>query len=87
MAFGSWEVGIGVFMFNAGLPAGGSHIVTKDLGTAGVWTTTAPAVVAAPEFDAGSTVGAIVLLLGSLAVMDGRRTRPMKDLLRRPSLQ
>ena len=81
MAFGSWEVGIGAFMYNSGLPAGGSHIVTKDVGTDGLWTTTAPLVVAAPEIDAGSAAGAIVLLLGSLAVMSGRRTRPMRDLL------
>jgi hypothetical protein len=78
LAFGDWQICQGcIFSGQAGKPAGGGHVVQNDMGTDGLWTTTAPTVVAAPEIDAGSAVGALVLLLGSLAVMGGRRTRAM----------
>jgi hypothetical protein len=73
LAYGNWEIGQGIFSVTSGLPGGvGSKV--QDYGTNGVWSLTAPPGVSAPEIDATSAVGSLMLLLGSLAVMRGRRT-------------
>jgi hypothetical protein len=75
LTYGSWAISEGIFSATSGLPGGvGSKV--QDYGTDGVWSLTAPTVIAAPEIDATSAVGALLLLLGSLAVMRGRRTLP-----------
>ena len=79
LAYGSWEVDTGVFQVSGSEPAGGGHTVQNDIGTNGLWSI-APAVVAAPEIDPASAMGAVVLLLGSLAVMGGRRRHSMLEL-------
>jgi hypothetical protein len=76
LAYGDWQIGEGVFSGSSSLPGGVGNKV-QDYGTNGVWSLTAPpTVITAPEIDAASAVGALILLLGSLAVMRGRRTLP-----------
>jgi hypothetical protein len=72
LAYGNWQIGEGVFSGSSSLPGGVGNKV-QDYGTSGVWSLTAPSVTAAPEIDASSTVGALLLLLGSIAVLRGRR--------------
>jgi hypothetical protein len=76
LSYGNWEIAEGIFSPSSQLPGGvGSKV--QDYGTNGVWSLTAPPVVSAPEIDATSTVGALMMLLGSLAVMRGRRSLPV----------
>jgi len=72
LAYGNWDIAEGTFSPSRQLPGGVGNKV-QDYGTNGVWSLTAPAVVTAPEIDATPAVGALMLLLGSLAVMRGRR--------------
>jgi hypothetical protein len=72
LAYGDWQIGEGVFSGSSSLPGGVGNKV-QDYGTNGIWSLTAPSVTAAPEIDASSAVGALMLLLGSLAVLRGRR--------------
>jgi hypothetical protein len=69
-AYGDWQIQTGIFSVSVGLP-GGAGSKVQDYGTNGLWSTTAP-VTAAPEIDANSAVAALLLLLGSIAVMRGR---------------
>lgn len=71
LAYGDWQIEVGVFSFASSLP-GGAGSKVQDFGTNGVWSLTAPSVTAAPEIDANSAVGALMLLLGCLAVMRGK---------------
>lgn len=77
LGFGDWQIQSGaIFSVSSSLPGGVGNKV-QDFGTNGVWSLTAPSVTAAPEIDATSAVGALTLLLGSLAVMRARRTLPV----------
>ena len=71
LAYGGWQIQEGTFSPSSSLPGGVGNKV-QDYGTNGIWSLTGPPAISAPEIDATSAVGALMLLLGSLAVMRGR---------------
>jgi len=80
LAYGNWAISLGFFETTSNLPGGVGNKI-QDYGTNGVWSLTAPTVwslaaptvAVTPEIDPSSALGALMLLLGSLAVMWGRR--------------
>ncbi len=74
---GQWQIFTSA-MQNSELP-GGLATKVNDYGFSHTWTPAAA--IAAPEIDAGSAAGAISLLISALAVLCGRRTRPLETIV------
>jgi hypothetical protein len=73
---GEWQI-LTAAVGNSSLP-GGLGTKISDYGFSHAWTPVS--VVAAPEMDAGSATGAVALLIAVLAVMGGRRSRPLEKI-------